>query len=107
MSFLSGVGDAERMRAFAMVSTYCVHKAVSDDELATCDALSTGRTSHLAGPAAVELWRTPAFPALPLTAQRCERGVWDHVYHKGQRIKLPGDCGECPPCLARKDWDSA
>lgn len=105
LELLDGVGDPSMERHFAMVMTFCVHRAVSDEELAAY--CSTGRTSHLAGPPVKELYRTEAFPALPLTAQRCERGKWAYLHAGNQRLRVPGDCGECPPCLARLEHESA
>lgn len=100
---LDGRGQPDMERRFAMCMTLCVHRTVNDDELAVCPA---GRASHLAGPAVEELWVAPGWPELPLTAQRCERGVWATVQVGGERVKLPGDCDECPPCLARRAWET-
>lgn len=95
---LDGVGDPLVERGFFMLVTLCAHRAVNDDELAVCPDI---KPVNLAGPAVSELYRTPAFPVLPLTIQRCERALF--TTWKG--IKVPGDCGECPPCRARAEID--
>ena len=91
---LDGVGDPQMERGFAMVATLCVHRAATDSELVMCPV---GKSAHLAGPGVRELWRTELFPPAPPSLQRCEKGVW--AVWRG--IKVPGDCGECPPCQAR------
>ena len=96
---LHGVGNPDIERGFAMVATLCVHRAVTDSELAHCPDITP---SNLAGPAAAgTLWQTDAFPPLPLSAQRCENNTW--VTHLG--VRLPGDCTTCPPCLARQQLE--
>lgn len=101
-NLLCGVGDPDVERRFAMVMTLCVHRAVSDDELAVC---GTDRAVHLAGPAVEEISRTPGYPPLPLTAQRCERGTWAFLQTPHGRLRIPGDCADCAPCLARLEHE--
>lgn len=98
VELLDGVGDPDMERGFAMVMTMCAHRAVTDDELA---GLPPGKSVHLAGAGVRELWRTPLFPAPGLSLQRCERAVFT-TWHG---IKVPGDCGECPPCLVRAELE--
>lgn len=93
---LDGVGDPDMERGFAMVATLCAHRGVSDEEMV---GLPEGRAVHLAGAGVKEMWRTPLFPQPGLTLQRCEQGIW---IRRGN-VRLPGECGECPPCIARQE----
>lgn len=99
---LSGVGDPFVERGFRMLATLCVHRVVTDAELTACP---TKRARFLAGPPVEELWRTESFPELPLTAKRCLNCVWQTVRIADKSVKIPGDCGDCPPCLARREFE--
>lgn len=99
---LAGLGNDNQERGFRMIKTLCVHRVVNDAELATCP---DRRARFLAGSGVEELWRTEDFPELPLTAHRCRKGAWQTVDFEGHKVKIPGDCGECGPCLARKAYE--
>jgi hypothetical protein len=71
-----------------------VRAPVTDAELTACPA---NRARFLAGPPVEELWRTEAFPPLPLTAQRCRNGVFQTIRYQDVNCTTPGDCGNRPP----------
>lgn len=96
---LADVGDPERIRVFRMNVTMCIHKAVTDQELATLvPAWQDGKGVDIAG-GPIEVLEE-SVPGAPST-RPCEnprRGLLD----PGRRdLWLPLDCGQCPPCLAR------
>lgn len=98
---LHGVGNPERERLFRMNLTLCVHRVLSEEEKealpAACKAY---RPSHLAGgPIEVISETEPgALSTRPCDSPRkrpISAGVW-----------IPGDCGDCPSCLARLDAET-
>lgn len=97
---LDGCGDPAVERGFAMVMTMCAHRAVSDAELTAIPAAGDVFVT-LAGGGVRTLWQTDDYPH-SASLDRCERGVW----WTKDGIRVPGDCGECPPCLARAMYEA-
>lgn len=98
---MNGVGDESRQRLFRMNLTTCLHRAATDDEVAsvpayfhTCDAVGLA-----GGPVAV-LWET--VPGKPST-RPCERPERMIAIPSRPDLWIPQDCGDCEPCHARAD----
>jgi hypothetical protein len=96
---LEGVGDAARERCFRMNITFCIHRAVSAEEIARLPKEWACAPGGLAGGPVEVLWsrgieHKPA--SMPCNAPR-------HRVINVQRPDLwvPEDCGKCEPCLAR------
>lgn len=90
---LGQVGDQTRERGFRMNLTLCLHRAVSDEELARLDQRVCA--THLAG-GPIEV----LFESRPggLSTQPCSRPERKYL---SERVWLPVDCGRCPSCRAR------
>lgn len=98
---LSGVGDRGFERLFRMNITLCLHRAMTEEEVAGLpawwhDAPAVG----IAGPA-VEVLRSRGASGRP-AQQPCEDPIrtlpqrgWD------PRLWIPEGCGECGPCRDR------
>ncbi len=99
---LAGVGDELLQRCFRMCVTLCVHRAVTDQELAGLPAEWTcAAPRDLAGGPLEVLWHTPAVPHV-LSAQPCRnprRVPVAELAHLG--VFTPEDCGWCESCAAR------
>ena len=103
---LAGVGDVSRERLFRMQVTLCLHRAVTEEE---CSDLKR-RWGSLDGRAVaggpVEVLRSRGVSEAP-SAQPCRSPRKNLLPGaRDPRLWIPGDCGECEPCLARKAiWD--
>lgn len=97
---LEGLGDRTRARFFLMSLTACMHRAVSDDELAELPEGFAESAQVIAGAPAVRIvWET--VPGSPST-KPCHEPRRSQMPHDGPRpIWLALDCGKCEPCLAR------
>ena len=95
---LYGVGDERWGRFFRMNLTYCLHRGVSDTELASvsCSWGDIPAKDIAGGP--VEVFWTKGIPAGMVSADPCQAPIRQYV---SGEIWLPIDCGECPPCKAR------
>lgn len=100
---LAGVGDDSMQRCFRMCVTLCVHRAVTDAELAGLPAdWKCVAPRDLAGTPLEVLWTTPAVPKV-LSAEPCRaplrrpiRGA-EHL-----EMYIPIGCGRCDTCQARQ-----
>jgi hypothetical protein len=83
--------------------TFCVHRAVSEEEKARLPACWAGAAGGLAGGPVEVLW-SRGIEHRP-AAMPCE--CPDHLVIDPLRpdLWLPLDCGRCPPCLARAAID--
>lgn len=98
---LENAGDPTRERGFRMNVTLCIHRAVSDDELAQLPAdWSCIVGTHLAGGPIENLWFVGV--ADRLSTRPCQR---PHRMPLGPTW-VPTDCGACPPCLARQAMEA-
>lgn len=99
---LRGAGDRRYERVFRMNATLCMHRAMTEEEVASLpeswhDAPATG----IAGPSVEVLYSRGASdrPA----QQPCEhptRGI-PPIPGYDPRLWIPEDCGLCEPCLDR------
>ena len=96
---LRGVGNQDCERAFRMNITFCIHRAVSEQELALLPVDWECSSGSLAGGPVAVLWsrgiehRASAMP--------CEN-PWHLVIDVNRSdLWIPEDCGKCGPCVAR------
>jgi hypothetical protein len=98
---LLGVGDQELERGFRMCATLCVHRALTDAEIAAMPDDCRAPAVDLAGGPVEVLWRTPGVKDA-LSTQPCTAPT--RVQLPGSdnpELWIPNDCGECPSCAAR------
>ena len=94
---LGEAGEPERERCFRMNLTMCLHRAVSDAELAVIPASwHAAPPVHMAGGPVEVLWSkgvedTPSTKPCKRPGREPFSGTW-----------LPIDCGRCGPCRARR-----
>lgn len=86
---LHGVGDTRWGRHFRMCITQCLHRGLSDAEIA---ALPPGWQ--------VEVFWSRGVPEGLLSADPCH-APRKHVVDARRDLYIPLDCGACPPCRAR------
>lgn len=100
---LAGVGDDKLERCFRMCATLCVHRAVTDAELAgLSDEWRCVVPRDLAGTPLEVLWQTAGVPDVP-SAQPCRAPrllLVRELAHLG--VFIPEGCGRCDTCQARK-----
>lgn len=110
---LEGVGDWSRWRMFRMQITYCLHLAVSDEELKRLpDDWATKPGTCLAG-GPVEILDSSGIPDQP-SVRPCEnptrlplsRLAGASIGHDPD-LWFPEECGECAPCRARAEIEGA
>lgn len=94
-----GVGDPTRERLFRMNITLCMHRALTDEEVA-----GLPKSWHAAAPmdiagGPVEVLRESTPGAL--STQPCKKPGKRVIMMKQPELWLPIDCGKCPPCKAR------
>jgi hypothetical protein len=99
-SALAGVGDFARERAFRMNITFCVHRAVSQEEKAKLPASWDCATGGMAGGPVEVLW-SRGIEHKP-AAMPCKNPKRVAIEPSRPDLWIPHDCGECEPCLARK-----
>jgi hypothetical protein len=103
---LAGVGDPSRQRCFRMNITLCIHRALTEREVADLvPQWRCGPGPNIAGPPVEILWEvgcTTSPSGLPCESPR-------HVVVRDDRpdLWLPGDCGACEPCRARAAIEGA
>lgn len=96
---LRGVGDQKWARFFRMNLTYCLHRGLSDEEIASLPELwHMQQARHIAGGPVEVFWSRGVAPGA-ISAEPCENPRKEYMTPE---IWLPIDCGECPSCLARK-----
>lgn len=98
--YLAGVGDERWGRFFRMNLTFCLHRGLSDAEIATLPkSWEENPPVHLAGGPIEVFWSKGVAPGV-LSCNPCENPTRHYVT---PTIWLPYDCGECPPCRARAE----
>lgn len=97
---LGNVGDPTRERAFRMNLTLCLHRALSDREIATLsDEWKAAPAEFLAGGPVEVLWQKGVADA-PSTRPCAEPRMRPLL--PGSRVLVPLDCGRCESCVARE-----
>lgn len=97
---LSGVGDERWTRFFRMNLTFCLHRGLSDREIARLPAWwHAAPAVHIAGGPVEVFWSRGAAPGA-ISADPCHDPRKTYLSPK---IWLPLDCGQCPPCRARAE----
>ena len=99
LSALAGVGDPERQRAFRMNITFCVHRAVSDEEKAQLPKEWAGARGGMAGGPVEVLW-SRGIEHKP-AAMPCHNPHHMVIDQSRPDLWVPEDCGKCEPCQAR------
>lgn len=103
---VDGVGDRSRWRLFRMQVTYCLHVAVSDEELARlpCEWATVPGTCLAGGP--VEVLASSGIPDQP-SVLPCENPariplgrITGQLFLRPD-LWIPEDCGACEPCQSR------
>jgi hypothetical protein len=112
---LGGIGDERRERFFRMCVTACLHRGLTDAELAGLPASwHQAPAIDIAGGPVEVLW-SKGIPDV-LSARPCDhptRKPFD-PRRRATELWIPLDCGACPSCVARKGnfaaacaWDGA
>jgi hypothetical protein len=100
---LGPAGNPDRERIFRMQVTLCIHRALTDAEVAALpDSFHAAEATDLAGGPVEILFETedsgpstrPCLNVKRLPLSRTDPLLW-----------FPGDCGDCVPCLARRKLD--
>lgn len=97
---LKGIGERQRERAFRMNVTFCIHRALSELEVANLDPSFNKAPGGLAGGPVEVLWSkgiehcTASMP--------CENPAKRVIVADQPELWVPIDCEQCDPCLARK-----
>lgn len=95
---LDGVGDQDRQRLFRMPITVCLHRALSDNDLACLPAWwDSVPAVHLAGGSVEILWETEPGEA---STRPCAAPSFVNLDTLG-RLPAIDECGDCGPCRAR------
>lgn len=104
LDVLEGVGDLEAERLFRMNVTLCIHRALTEDEVAnlppefhTCEAIDLA-----GGPIEILRQNVPPRPS----TMPCEHPTQHTLVPGRPDLWLPLDCGECEPCKARAAIES-
>lgn len=100
---LAGVGDEARERSFRMCTTLCVHRALSDDEIAALPADWHAMPARDMAGGPVEILYERGTASTPST-RPCEN-PGRQILGRGtnrQELYIPVDCGACAPCLDRE-----
>ncbi len=97
---LRGVGDKQRQRRFRMNVTLCLHRALTDAEVAQLPGGCAFIPVNLAGGPVEVLWETE--PGSDST-KPCEHPIRQPFPGEPSDpdLWLPVDCGRCAPCRAR------
>lgn len=97
---VAGVGDPTRERHFRMNATMCLHRALTDAEVAAMPAyFHTEPATDMAGGPVEVLWEN--VPGAPST-RPCARPRRTLLDPSEPDLWIPEDCGECGSCLARR-----
>ena len=96
---LRGVGDESRQRLFRMNITLCLHRALTDEEVADLPGWwHAAPATDLAGGPIEVLWENTPGAASTKPCRAPRRGSFPGA---PPELWLPLDCGRCGPCLAR------
>lgn len=99
------LGDPGRERLFRMNVTLCLHRALTDAEVAALPpSFRDAPPLDVAG-GPIEVLRETV-PGRPST-RPCERPSRESLYPGNAQLWVPIDCGACPPCLARIEIERA
>lgn len=97
---LSGRGDERWVRFFRMNLTYCLHRGLSDAEIAMLPSRwHQAPAVHIAGGPVEVFWSRGVAPGVV----SCDPCHGPGRRYLSEKIWLPVDCGACPPCLARAE----
>lgn len=97
---LAGVGNPEQERAFRMNITFCIHRALNDDEIEKLPETWECSPGGLAGGPVAIIW-TRGIPHRP-AAMPCENPGRMIINKLRPDLWVPEDCEKCDPCLSRK-----
>ena len=97
---LVGAGNNNRERAFRMNITFCVHRALSEDEQARLPSSWQDAVGGLAGPPVEILWSRGIEHTL--ASMPCRSPLWLVVDANRPDLRVPEGCGACDVCRARE-----
>lgn len=96
----AGIGNQKRERLFRMNVTLCLHRAATDEEVAgQPEWFLKSPGNGLAGGPVEVLWETE--PGAQST-KPCESPKRYMLDARNPHSWIPTDCGQCPPCMARR-----
>lgn len=99
LRLLGPAGNPGRERLFRMQVTLCLHRALTDEEVAMAGpALRTDTPIDLAG-GPVEILRETEEGLL--TTKPCHTPAKVRLDPRDPLLWFPADCNQCPPCVAR------
>lgn len=102
LATLVGVGDETRERGFRMCTTMCVHRALSDAEVAQLgEAWCSLAPRDMAGGPLEILYERGCAATLSTRPCAAPEKVELGRGAAGVALFVPIDCGECPTCLDR------
>ncbi len=97
---LHGRGDPSRERLFRMNLTLCLHRAATEEEIASLPQTWRDDLSGMAGGPVEIIW-SKGVP-VPESCKPCLNPDHQEMMAGRPDLWIPWDCGRCPPCLARK-----
>jgi len=104
LRLLGPAGNPKRERLFRMQVTMCLHRALTDDEVAGLPAyFHADPATDLAGGPVEILRETEAGWD---TTKPCHQPHRHPLDPRDPLLWLPLDCGQCPPCQARAALDT-
>jgi hypothetical protein len=100
---LHGVGDPNRERCFMMCITLCMHRALSDADIAALPPKwhDAPALDVAGGPIKILYARGCSESPSTLPCEHYDRVEIPDRDFEGDRLWIPEECGECPPCRAR------
>ena len=96
---VAGLGDPTRERLFRMNATLCLHRALTDAELAVLPPWfhAAPAVDIAGGPVEILAETVPG----RASTRPCERPARIPLDPRDPDLWIPRDCGACPPCLGR------
>jgi hypothetical protein len=102
---LAGVGDPSVERVFRMNSTLCVHRLCTAEEAAYAMSMWAGVTHRdLAGQPVEVIEEVGCTSAL--STRPCDEPLHEVIIPDRPDLWVPRDCGSCPSCVARCQYDA-
>lgn len=100
---LDGVGDGRWERLFRMCVTLCLHRGLSDEEIARLPTWwREAKGKALAG-GPLKVYYSRGVPEGLVSCDPCEKPGREYFPGHRRNIWVPIDCGKCPPCLQRAE----
>lgn len=100
---LAGVGNPSMERCFIMCITMCMHRALSDDEVAALPAEWKRAPALDVAGGPIKILYAKGCTDVPsmLPCEHYLKREIDGTDFEGDPLWIPEECGKCGPCLAR------